>query len=44
MSESKPRKRGSTWDEDSLRCAMEAVQNNLLGLLRNILALQRTDP
>ncbi|RVE42658.1 hypothetical protein evm_012687 [Chilo suppressalis] len=31
MSESKPRKRrGSTWDEDSLRRAMEAVQNNKL--------------
>ncbi|CAH0719105.1 unnamed protein product, partial [Brenthis ino] len=30
MSESKPRKRGSTWDEDSLRRAMEAVQNNQL--------------
>ncbi|KAH9632754.1 hypothetical protein HF086_006454 [Spodoptera exigua] len=27
MSGSKPRKRGSTWDEDSLRRAMEAVQN-----------------
>ncbi|XP_030752807.1 uncharacterized protein LOC115879903 [Sitophilus oryzae] len=27
---SKPRKRGSTWDEDSLRRAMEAVQNNQL--------------
>lgn len=30
MSGSKPRKRGSTWDEDSLRRAMEAVQNNEL--------------
>ncbi|XP_049881771.1 uncharacterized protein LOC126377842 [Pectinophora gossypiella] len=31
MSESNPRKkRGSTWDEDSLRRAMEAVQNNEL--------------
>ncbi|CAH0717720.1 unnamed protein product, partial [Brenthis ino] len=29
-SESKPRKRGSTWDEDSLRRAMEAVRNNQL--------------
>lgn len=30
MSESKPRKRGSTWDEDNLRRAMEAVQDNQL--------------
>lgn len=30
MSEPKPKKRGSSWDEDSLRCAMEAVQNNQL--------------
>ncbi|KAL3282402.1 hypothetical protein HHI36_005587, partial [Cryptolaemus montrouzieri] len=30
MSGSKPRKRGSTWDEDSLRRAMETVQNNQL--------------
>ncbi|XP_060808274.1 zinc finger and BTB domain-containing protein 24 isoform X2 [Amyelois transitella] len=30
MSESKPSKRGSTWDEESLRRAMEAVQNNQL--------------
>lgn len=30
MSGSKPRKRGSTWDEDSLRRAMEAVQKNAL--------------
>ena len=30
MSGSKPRKRGSTWDEDSLRRAMEAVKNNQL--------------
>lgn len=31
ISESKPRKkRGSTWDEDSLRRTMEAVQNNKL--------------
>lgn len=27
---SKPRKRGEGWDEDSLRRAMEAVQNNQL--------------
>lgn len=30
MSASNPRKRGSTWDEDSLRRAMEAVQTNQL--------------